>query len=108
MKALAVCIIVYLLFFTDVVSAVHFDTWQLPLWIADTSWTGLELIGVLAAIIIFVAAAVLITIGLVGAAAVALVGTVLAFLFGSLMIAWPLLFIAVLCWLVADNKKVAS
>ena len=41
MKALAVCIIVYLLFFTDVVSAVHFDTWQLPLWIADTSWTGL-------------------------------------------------------------------
>ena len=62
----------------------------------------------LAAIIIFVAAAVLITIGLVGAAAVALVGTVLAFLFGSLMIAWPLLFIAVLCWLVADNKKVAS
>ena len=58
MKALAVCIIVYLLFFTDVVSAVHFDTWQLPLWIADTSWTGLELIGVLAAIIIFVAAAI--------------------------------------------------
>jgi hypothetical protein len=30
---------------------------------------------------------------------------VLAFLFGSVVIAWPLLLIAALCWLVADNKK---
>ncbi|WMS91402.1 hypothetical protein [Pseudoalteromonas sp. HL-AS1] len=105
MKALAVCVFIYLLLFTDLITFVQIDSWQLPLWIADISWAGLELVGALAAIIAVVA---LITMGLVGAGVVALAGTVLALLFGSIMIAWPLLFVAVLCWLVADNKKVAS
>jgi hypothetical protein len=108
MKALAVCVIIYLLLFTDLITFVQIDSWQLPLWIADISWAGLELVGALAAIIVVVAVVALITMGLVGAGVVALAGTVLALLFGSIMIAWPLLFVAVLCWLVADNKKVAS
>ena len=105
MKALAVCVFIYLLLFTDLITFVQIDSWQLPLWIADISWAGLELVGALAAIVAVVA---LITMGLAGAGVVALAGTVLALLFGSIMIAWPLLFVAVLCWLVADNKKVAS
>ncbi|KTF17191.1 hypothetical protein Q4540_05500 [Pseudoalteromonas carrageenovora] len=108
MKALAVCVLIYLLLFTDFIAFIHVDSWQLPLWIADISWAGLELVGALAAIVAVVAVVALVTMGLVGAGIVALVGTVLALLFGSLMIAWPLLFVAVLCWLVADNKKVAS
>ena len=108
MKALAVCVLIYLLLFTDFMAFIHVDSWQLPLWIADISWAGLELVGALAAIVAVVAVVALVTTGLVGVGVVALVGTVLALLFGSLMIAWPLLFVAVLCWLVADNKKVAS
>ncbi|TMP08788.1 hypothetical protein CWC11_04785 [Pseudoalteromonas sp. S3178] len=108
MKALAVCVLIYLLLFTDLIAFIHVDSWQLPLWIADISWAGLELVGALAVIVAVVAVVALVTMGLVGAGIVALVGTVLALLFGSLMIAWPLLFVAVLCWLVADNKKVAS
>ena len=72
------------------------------------SWVGVELVSVLIAIVAVAAIAALVTLGLIGAAAVAVIGTVLALLFGSVMIAWPLLFIAVLCWLVADNKKVVS
>jgi len=45
--------------------------------------------------------------GLVGVGIVVLVGTVLALLFGTAMITWSLLFVAVLCWLVIGNKKVA-
>lgn len=108
MKAIAICVLIYLLLFTDFIAFIHVDSWQLPLWIADISWAGLELVGALAAIVAVVAVVALVTMGLVGAGIVALVGTVLALLFGSLMIAWPLLFVAVLCWLVADNKKVAS
>ncbi|ASM48816.1 hypothetical protein PESP_a0581 [Pseudoalteromonas espejiana DSM 9414] len=108
MKTLAICVVVYLLFFTDMISVIHFDSWQFPLWIADISWVGLELVGVLIAIIAVIAVVTLVTMGLIGAGIVALVGTVLALLFGSVMIAWPLLFVAVLCWLVLDNKKVAS
>ncbi|GEB69843.1 hypothetical protein PC2016_0517 [Pseudoalteromonas carrageenovora] len=108
MKAIAICVLIYLLLFTDFIAFIHVDSWQLPLWIADISWAGLELVGALAAIVAVVAVVALVTMGLVGAGVVALVGTVLALLFGSLMIAWPLLFVAVLCWLVADNKKVAS
>ncbi|WP_338365309.1 hypothetical protein [uncultured Pseudoalteromonas sp.] len=108
MKALAICVLIYVLLFTDAVSLMHFDSWQFPLWIADMSWVGLELAGVLVAIIAVVAVVTLVTMGLLGAGIVALVGTVLALLFGSVMIAWPLLFVAVLCWLVLDNKKVTS
>jgi hypothetical protein len=108
MKALVICIVIYLLLFTDIVAFVHFDAWQLPLRIADISWAGLELVGALAAVIAVVAVVALITMGLLGAGVIALMGTILAFLFGSVMIAWPLLFVAVLCWLVADNKKVVS
>ncbi|MDO6834363.1 hypothetical protein Q4596_01945 [Pseudoalteromonas carrageenovora] len=108
MKAIAICVLIYLLLFTDFIAFIHVDSWQLPLWIADISWAGLELVGALAAIVAVVAVVALVTMGLVGVGVVALVGTVLALLFGSLMIAWPLLLVAVLCWLVADNKKVAS
>lgn len=108
MKTLAICVVVYVLLFTDTVSLIHFDSWQFPLWIADISWVGLELAGVLVAIIAVVAVMALVTMGLIGAGIVALVGTILALLFGSVMIAWPLLFVAVLCWLVLDNKKVTS
>jgi len=108
LKAIAICVLIYLLLFTDFIAFIHVDSWQLPLWIADISWAGLELVGALAAIVAVVAVVALVTMGLVGVGVVALVGTVLALLFGSLMIAWPLLLVAVLCWLVADNKKVAS
>jgi hypothetical protein len=108
MKTIAICVLIYLLLFTDFIAFIDVDSWQLPLWIADISWAGLELVGALAAIVAVVTVVALVTMGLVGAGIVALVGTVLALLFGSLMIAWPLLFIAVLCWLIADNKKVAS
>ncbi|KPH90439.1 hypothetical protein AMS57_13280 [Pseudoalteromonas undina] len=110
MKTLAVCLLIVTLFLINSGSIIHFDVWQFPLWISDISWTGIELIGALIAIIvvIVIAIAALVTMGLVGAAMVALAGTILAFLFGSLMIAWPLLFVAGLCWLIADNKKVAS
>ncbi|WP_024610642.1 hypothetical protein [Pseudoalteromonas sp. TB64] len=107
MKALAVCVLVYLLFFTDFILFIHFDTWQFPLWIADISWVGLELVGALVAIVSVVAVVALMTMGLVGVGIVALVGTVLALLFGTAMITWSLLFVAVLCWLVIGNKKVA-
>ena len=109
MKTFAVCLLIVVLFFINSGSIIHFDVWQFPLWISDISWTGIELIGALIAIIIVVIAVVaLVTMGLIGAAMVALAGTILAFLFGSLMIAWPLLFVAGLCWLIADNKKVVS
>ena len=108
MKTLAICVVVYVLLFTDTVPLIHFDSWQFPLWMADMSWVGLELAGVLVAIIAVVAAMALVTMGLIGAGIVALVGAILALLFGSVMIAWPLLFVAVLCWLVLDNNKVTS
>jgi hypothetical protein len=108
MKIIAVAIIVYLVFFTNMTAVVNTESWQFPLWIADISWVELELIAAFAVIIIAVSGAVLITLGCVGAGCIALAGSVLAWLFGSLMIAWPLVFIAALCWLVADNKKVAS
>ena len=61
---------------------IHFDTWQFPLWIADISWVGLELVGALVAIVSVVAVVALMAMGLVGVGIVALVGTVLALLFG--------------------------
>jgi hypothetical protein len=108
MKALAICIVIYLLFFTNMMEFLSYNTWQLPLWIADISWVGLELITASTVIFIIMALAVLIALGLISAGGVVLVGTILVFLFGSLMIAWPLLCAVVLYWLVADNKKVAS
>ncbi|AQP99343.1 MULTISPECIES: hypothetical protein [Pseudoalteromonas] len=108
MKALVVCVLVYLLLFTNLISFTHFDTWQFPLWIADISWAGLELVGAFAAIVAVVVVVALVAMGLIGAGVVALVGTILALLFGSVIIAWPLLFIAIVCWLVADNKKMIS
>ncbi|MBQ4832937.1 hypothetical protein J8L70_06760 [Pseudoalteromonas sp. MMG010] len=108
MKTLAIGIVLYLLFFTDVLPFVHFESWQLPLWIADISWTGLELVGVLVAIIIVAAVAGLLAMGVVGAFLVAFAGVVLACLFGSIMIFWPLLLAAILYWLISDNKKVLS
>ncbi|WP_372762495.1 hypothetical protein [Pseudoalteromonas sp.] len=108
MKVLALVVIIYLLFFTDLASLIAHDAWQLPLWIADISWVGLELISALAMIVFVVVAAVLMALGVVGFAGVIVAGALFACLFGSLLIAWPLLLIAALCWLVADNKKVAS
>ncbi|MCK8104930.1 hypothetical protein [Pseudoalteromonas sp. 2CM36K] len=108
MKTFAVCLVIVALFLINSGSIIHFDVWQFPLWISDISWTGIELIGALVAIIVVIAIVALVTMGLVGAAMVVLAGTILAFLFGSLMIAWPLLFVAGLCWLIADNKKVVS
>ncbi|MCO7208445.1 MULTISPECIES: hypothetical protein [Pseudoalteromonas] len=105
MKTLAIIILAMLLLCTDAVSFVSFDSWQLPLSIADMSWAGLEVIGAIVAVIAVVAGVALFTIGLLGAGVVALIGVLLAFLFGSVMIAWPLLLIAALCWLIADNKK---
>jgi hypothetical protein len=105
MKTLAIIVLAILLLCTDTFAFVSFDSWQLPLSIADMSWAGLEVVVALVAVIALVAGVALFTIGLIGAGVVALVGVVLAFLFGSVVIAWPLLLIAALCWLIADNKK---
>ncbi|QMW14914.1 hypothetical protein H3302_02030 [Pseudoalteromonas sp. MT33b] len=105
MKTLAIIVLAILLLCTDTFAFVSFDSWQLPLSIADMSWAGLEVVGALVAVIALVAGVALFTIGLIGAGVVALVGVVLAFLFGSVVIAWPLLLIAALCWMIADNKK---
>jgi len=105
MKTLAIIVLAIILLCTDTFAFVSFDSWQLPLSIADMSWAGLEVVGALVAVIALVAGVALFTIGLIGAGVVALVGVVLAFLFGSVVIAWPLLLIAALCWLIADNKK---
>lgn len=86
---------------------VQFDSWQLPLMIADLSWVGIELFGVLIAIIAAIAVIALISAGLLGAGIIVFIGVVLALLFGSVMIAWPLILIVCLCWLIADNKKAA-
>lgn len=108
MKTIAVCILIYLLFFTNTFSFVNFDTWQFPLLMSDISWVGVELMSAFAVIVLVAAIVALVTLGLIGAVVVALIGTFLAFLFGSVVIGWPLLLVAVLCWLVADTKKVAS
>lgn len=86
---------------------VQFDSWQLPLIIADLSWVGIELFGALLAVVAAIAAIALLSAGLLGAGIIIGVGVILALLFGSVMIVWPLLLIACLCWLVSDNKKVA-
>jgi hypothetical protein len=44
MKTLAIIVLAMLLLCTDAVSFVSFDSWQLPLSIADMSWAGLEVI----------------------------------------------------------------
>ncbi len=83
MKTLAIIVLAILLLCTDTFAFVSFDSWQLPLSIADMSWAGLEVVGALVAVIALVAGVALFTIGLIGAGVVALVGVVLAFLFGS-------------------------
>ncbi|WP_404342414.1 hypothetical protein [Pseudoalteromonas mariniglutinosa] len=105
MKTLAIIVIAVLFFCTNTFSFVSFDAWHMPLWIADLSWAGLEIVGALLAIVVIIAGVALCALGLMGAGLVAMVGVMLIFLFGSVAIAWPLLLIAALCWLVADNNK---
>ena len=85
----------------------QFNTWQLPLWIADLSWVGIELFAGLVAIIAVIAGIALVSVGLLGAGLIIGIGISLALLFGSLVIVWPLLLIVFVCWLVTDNQKVA-
>ena len=54
MKTFAVCLVIVALFLINSGSIIHFDVWQFPLWISDISWTGIELIGALVAIIVAV------------------------------------------------------
>ena len=107
MKIIALCLLAALFIASSPFEIMQFDSWQLPLWIADLSWVGIELFGALVAVVVVIAIIALVSVGLIGAGLIIGVGVVLALLFGSVMIAWPLLLIVFLCWLVADNKKVA-
>jgi hypothetical protein len=107
MKIIAICLLLIVLIVWSPFEMVQFDSWQLPLMIADMSWVGIELFGVLVAIIAAIAVIALISAGLLGAGIIVFIGVVLALLFGSVMIAWPLILIVCLCWLIADNKKAA-
>lgn len=107
MKVIAFCLLVMLFIAFNPFDVVQFDSWQFPLWIADLSWVGIELFGALVMVIVVIAVIALVSVGLLGAGLIVGVGVVLALLFGSLMIAWPLLLIVCLCWFVADNHKVA-
>ncbi|KTF12211.1 hypothetical protein [Pseudoalteromonas sp. H105] len=107
MKIIAICLLLIVLIVWSPFEMVQFDSWQLPLMIADLSWVGIELFGVLVAIIAAIAVIALISAGLLGAGIIVFIGVVLALLFGSVMIAWPLILIVCLCWLIADNKKAA-
>ncbi len=108
MKIVAVCLLILLLMTSSPFEIMQFDSWQLPLWFTDLSWIGIELVGALLAVLAVIVCIALVGVGLLGAGIAVSLGLLIALLFGSLMIAWPLLFIGVLCWLVADNKKVAS
>jgi len=107
MKIIARCLLLIVLIVWSPFEMVQFDSWQLPLMIADLSWVGIELFGVLVAIIAAIAVIALISAGLLGAGIIVFIGVVLALLFGSVMIAWPLILIVCLCWLIADNKSAA-
>lgn len=105
MKIIAVCFLLIVFVVWSPFEVVQFDSWQLPLIIADLSWVGIELFGALVAIIAAIAAIALISAGLLGAGIIVCIGVILALLFGSVMIAWPLILIVCLCWLIADNKS---
>lgn len=107
MKIIAVCFLLIAFVVWSPFEVVQFDSWQLPLIIADLSWVGIELFGALVAIIAAIAAIALISAGLLGAGIIVCIGVILALLFGSVMIAWPLILIVCLCWLIADNKSAA-
>ncbi|MGB1291312.1 MAG: hypothetical protein ACPG5Z_04230 [Pseudoalteromonas sp.] len=108
MKFIAVCLLLIVIITWSPFEIVQFDSWQLPLIIADLSWVGIELFGVLVAIIVAIAAIALLSAGLLGAGIIVCIGVILALLFGSVVIAWPLILIVCLCWLIADNKKAAQ
>ena len=42
----------------------QFDSWQLPLWITDLSWIGIELFGALLAVLAVIVCIALIGVGL--------------------------------------------
>ena len=105
MKIIAIFFFVILLMASSPFQMMQFDAWQLPLWIADLSWVGIELFAGLVAIIAVIAGIALVSVGLLGAGLI--IGISLALLFGSLVIVWPLLLIVFVCWLVTDNQKVA-
>ncbi|KPH56908.1 hypothetical protein AMS58_00210 [Pseudoalteromonas porphyrae] len=107
MKIVAVCLLILLLMTSSPFEIMQFDSWQLPLWFTDLSWIGIELVGALLAVLAVIVCIALVGVGLLGAGIAVSLGLLIALLFGSLMIAWPLLLIAFLCWLVSDNKKVA-
>lgn len=97
-----------ILYFVSPFELSAFDIWQVPLWIADLSWAGMEVFGALFAVISIVAGAVLISLGIVGVFALLALICLFAILFGLSAFAWPLILIALVCWLVSDNKTVAS
>ncbi|MFY8327656.1 hypothetical protein [Pseudoalteromonas sp. ZZD1] len=107
MKIIAICLLIIVFIIYSPFQVVQFDSWQLPLIIADLSWVGIELFGALLSVVAVIAVIALVSAGLLGAGIIVGVGVVLALLFGSVMIAWPLLLIVCLCWLIADNKKAA-
>ncbi|MCQ8879920.1 hypothetical protein NQT69_18135 [Pseudoalteromonas shioyasakiensis] len=107
MKFIAICLLVIAFIMYSPFQMVQFDSWQLPLIIADLSWVGMELFGALLAVVAVIAVVALLSVGLLGAGVIIGVGVVLALLFGSVMIIWPLVLIACLCWLITDNKKAA-
>lgn len=110
MKTVVTALLLFmaLLYFVSPFELSAFDIWQVPLWIADLSWAGMEVFGALFALIAVIAGAVLISLGIIGVLALLSLICLFAILFGLGTFAWPLILIALVCWLVSDNKTVAS
>ncbi|WP_440054939.1 hypothetical protein ACSLBF_01915 [Pseudoalteromonas sp. T1lg65] len=71
-------------------------------------WVGLELLGLIAGILAFIAVIALVSIGVIGFVAVVLVGVALTLLFNSLMLLFPILCVIGIVWLVTDKSKRAK
>jgi hypothetical protein len=78
---------------------------SVPDFVLDLSWVGMELFTVLIGIIAFVAVVALLGMGLIGVFLVVLIGLVLALLFNSILIAFPLLLLVAVGWLVVEPES---
>lgn len=110
MKTVVTALLLFaaLIYFVSPFEPSAFDIRQVPLWIADLGWAGIEVFGVLFALLAVIAGAALISLGIIGVFALLIFALLLTILFGLGAFAWPLLLIAIVCWLVSDNKGVVS
>ena len=79
---------------------------NVPDFLLELSWVGMELFTALAGAIALIAVIALLGMGLIGAVLVVLIGLVLALLFNSIIIVIPLLLLVAVGWLVMEPKSV--